>query len=63
MDGEKRRLVHSIEFVKDPYNVCEFIIALLSLNVSIEYIELPLDNHLKQRKTLKVYDQVEKKLG
>ena len=30
------RLVHSIEFLKDPYRFCEFIIALLSLNISIE---------------------------
>ena len=30
------RLVHSTEFLKDPYRFCEFIIALLSLNISIE---------------------------
>ena len=36
MDGEERRLVYSIGFLKDPYDVCELIIALLSLNVTIE---------------------------
>ena len=30
------KLVHLIEFLKDPYDVWEFIIALLSLNVSTE---------------------------
>ena len=34
MDSEKRRLVHLIEFLKDLYDVGEFIIALLSWNVS-----------------------------
>ena len=38
LDSEKRRLVHLIEFLKDPYDACEFIIALLSLNVSIKEI-------------------------
>ena len=36
LDSEKRRLVHLIKFLKDPYDVCEFIIALLFLNVSIK---------------------------
>ena len=36
MDSEKGRLVHSIEFLKDPYDDYEFLIALLSLNVCIE---------------------------
>ena len=36
MDSEKRRLVDLIEFSKEPYDVCEFIIALLSLYISIE---------------------------
>ena len=35
-DSEKRRLIHLIEFLKDPFDVCEFIIVLLFLNVSIE---------------------------
>ena len=36
MDSEKGRLVHSIEFLKNQYDFCEFVIALLSLNISIE---------------------------
>ena len=35
LDSEKNRLVHLNEFLKDRY-VWEFIITLLSLNVSIE---------------------------
>ena len=35
-DSEKRRVIHLIEFLKDPFDVCEFIIVLLFLNVSIE---------------------------
>ena len=29
-------MVHLIEVLKDPYDVCEFIITLLLLNASIE---------------------------
>ena len=36
LDSEKRRMVHLIQFLKEPYHFWEFIIALLSLNVSIE---------------------------
>ena len=36
MDSEQGRLVHSIEFLKNQYDFCEFVIALLSLNISIE---------------------------
>ena len=35
LNSEKRILVHLTEFFMEPY-VCEFIIALLSLNVSRE---------------------------
>ena len=35
LGNKKRRLVHSIKLLKNPY-VFEFIIALLSLNVGIE---------------------------
>ena len=38
LNSEKRILVHLTEFFKEPYDVCEFIIALLSLNVSREEI-------------------------
>ena len=63
MDSEKRRLIHSIEFLKDPYNVCEFIIALLSLNVSIEEMHQVIKwLVILSKKTLKVFDQVESKL-
>ena len=36
LNSEKRILVHLTEFFMEPYDVCEFIIALLSLNVSRE---------------------------
>ena len=61
MDIGKRRLVHPIEFLKDPYDFCEFVIALLSLNVSIDKISMV--SNPKQRNTLKVFDQVESKLA
>ena len=38
LDNKKRRLVHLTEFLKNPYDVCEFIIFSLSLNVTIEEI-------------------------
>ena len=66
MDSEKRRLVHLIEFFKDLNDVWESIIALLSLNVSTEEIyqvTVSVLNHPKQRKALKIYDQVESKLS
>ena len=61
MDSEKRRLVHPIEILKDPYDFCEFIIPLLSLDLSIE--EISMVSNPKQRNALKVFDQVESKLG
>ena len=36
LNSRKRRLVHLTEVLKDPCHVCESIITLLSLNVSIE---------------------------
>ena len=46
--------------MKDSYEFCEFIIALLSLNVNLEEcIKLSMVSHPKQRKILKVSDQVE----
>ena len=36
LDSEKRRLVHLIEFLKDPYDVWDIMIALLSLNLSMK---------------------------
>ena len=58
----KMRLAHLIEFLKGPY-VWEFTIALLPLNASMKKnFKLFLVNHLKQRTTLKLYDQVESKL-
>ena len=38
LGNDKRRLVHLTEFLKNPYDVCEFIIFPLSLNVTIEEI-------------------------
>ena len=36
MDGEKGKLADSTAFLRDPNDVCEFIIPLLVLTVNIE---------------------------
>ena len=59
MDSEKGRLVHSIEFLKDPYDGYEFLIALLSLNVCLEEMYQVINSHPKERKTLKVFNWLE----